>query len=227
MLAEGRLRIAHGRTRIREVTEPAFSNPQSAIRNPQSPHAIFIDRDGTLNEDIGYVSSPDRLVLYPWAAEAVRLINESGVKAFVITNQSGIARGMYTEDDLDRIHSRMIEELARDGARIDGVYYCPHHPEVGDARYRVICDCRKPRTGMVEAASREHNIVLSLSFIIGDKASDIELAANAGAFGVLVMTGYGRETLAHPDRFPCKPAIIAENLLDAVKQILDSDGVRR
>jgi D-glycero-D-manno-heptose 1,7-bisphosphate phosphatase len=209
------------------VTDPAFLNPQSEIPNPQSSRAIFIDRDGTLNEDIGYVSSPDRLVLFPWAAEAVRLINESGAKALIITNQSGIARGMYTEDDLDKIHSRMIELLARDGARIDAVYFCPHHPEVGDARYRVICDCRKPRPGMVNAASREHSIDLSRSFIIGDKASDIELAVNSGARGVLVMTGYGRETLAHPDRWPCKPAIIAENLLDAVTQILDSEGVRR
>jgi D-glycero-D-manno-heptose 1,7-bisphosphate phosphatase len=209
------------------VADPTPLNPQSAIRNPQSSRAIFVDRDGTLNEDIGYVSSPDRLVLYPWAAEAVRLINTSGAKAIIITNQSGIARGMYTEDDLGKIHSRMIEELSRGGARIDAVYYCPHHPEVGDARYRVACDCRKPRTGMVNAASREHNIDLARSFIIGDKASDIELAERAGAGGALVMTGYGRETLAHPDRWPCKPTIIGENLLDAVKQILDSEGVRR
>jgi D-glycero-D-manno-heptose 1,7-bisphosphate phosphatase len=225
MFAEGRLQIAHSGTRIRKVADPTSSNPQSEILNPQS--AIFLDRDGTLNKDIGYVSTPDRLVLYPWAAEAVHLINESGAMVIIITNQSGIARGMYTEADLDSIHGRMIEELARDGARVDAVYYCPHHPEVGAARYRIDCDCRKPRTGMLSAASREHNIDLARSFIIGDKASDIELAANAGVRGALVMTGYGRETFAHPDRWPCKPAIIAENLLDAVRQILDSEGMRR
>jgi D-glycero-D-manno-heptose 1,7-bisphosphate phosphatase len=207
---------------------PTSLNTQSAIRNPQlydqqSCRAIFIDRDGTLNEDIGYVSSPDRLILYPWAAEAVRLINSSGRKAIVITNQSGIARRMYTVDTLEQIHRRMIDELASEGARIDAVYFCPHHPVIGDPPYRAVCECRKPRTGMLDAASREHNIDLALSYVIGDKASDIQLAENAGARGALVMTGYGSETLAHPDRWPCHPAVIAENLLKAVKQILDSE----
>ena len=207
---------------------PTSLNPQTEIRkpqlnDPQSRRAIFIDRDGTLNEDIGYVSSPDRLMLYPWASEAVRLINNSGRKAIVITNQSGIARGMYTENALARIHSRMIKELASEGARIDAVYYCPHHPAVGEPPYRLACDCRKPQTGMLDTASREHGIDLARSFVIGDKASDIELAENAGARGALVLTGYGSETLAHPDRWPCKPAVVADNLLEAVKRILDSE----
>jgi len=102
-------------------------NRQSPIDN-RKYRAFFIDRDGTLNEDIGYVSTPDELILYPWAGEAVRLVNEAGFKAIVITNQSGIARGMYSEQTLGAIHERMIAELARDGARIDAVYYCPHHP---------------------------------------------------------------------------------------------------
>lgn len=198
-------------------------NPQSEIRNPQLSPAIFIDRDGTLNEDIGYVSTVDQLILYPWAAEAIRLINESGLKAIVITNQSGIARGLYTEEDLRAIHSRMIEELARQDARIDGIYFCPHHPGIGDARYRVACQCRKPRTEMLQAASREHDIDLTRSFVIGDKASDINLALNAGARAALVLSGYGRETATHPDRWPCQPTIIAENLLEAVKLILDTE----
>jgi D-glycero-D-manno-heptose 1,7-bisphosphate phosphatase len=205
------------------VADPTYFNPQSAIRNPLSYRAIFIDRDGTLNEDIGYVSVPEQLILYPWAAEAVRVINRSGLKVIVITNQSGIARGMYSEETLSKIHSRMTQELARGGARIDAVYYCPHHPEIGDTHYRIACECRKPGTGMLDAASREHNIDLARSFVIGDKASDIELAQNARAGSALVMTGYGRETLAHPDRWPCKPTLIAENLMDAVRQILDSE----
>lgn len=192
----------------------------NAIGNPQSRLAVFIDRDGTLNEDIGYVSTPDELVLYPWAAEAVRRINDSGLLAIVITNQSGIARGIYTERTLDAIHSRMIHDLAREGARIDAVYYCPHHPDFGDPRYRLACDCRKPRTGLLEKASREHRIDMAGSYVIGDKASDIKLAENAGARAALVFTGYGRETFAHPDRWPCAPEITAENLLDAVKRIL-------
>lgn len=205
---------------------PKPFNPRSSIRNPKSCRAIFIDRDGTLNEDIGYVSSPDQLVVYPWAAEAVRLINNSGCKAIVITNQSGIARGMYTEDVLARIHVRMINELSRKGARIDAVYYCPHHPAVGEPPYRGACECRKPRTGMLDAASREHSIDLARSFVIGDKASDIDLAENAGARGSLVLTGYGKETVTHPDRWPCKPAFVADNLLEAVRQILDSEVVQ-
>jgi D-glycero-D-manno-heptose 1,7-bisphosphate phosphatase len=187
---------------------------------------VFIDRDGTLNEDIGYVSAPDELVLYPWTAEAVRRINDSGLLAIVITNQSGIARGLYTEKTLDAIHSRMIHELARGGAKIDAVYYCPHHPDVGDARYRIDCECRKPRTGMLELASREHRIDIAASYVIGDKASDIKLAENAGARSALVLTGYGRETFAHPDRWPCAPDVTAGNLLEAVERILDSGLTR-
>lgn len=206
---------------------PDAHNPQSAIRNPQFSRAFFIDRDGTLNEDIGYVSTPDELILYPWTAEAVRLVNQSGFKAIVITNQSGIARGMYSEQTLDAIHKRMVAELARDGARIDAVYYCPHHPEIGAVDYRETCDCRKPRTGMLEAAASEHNIDLTHSFVIGDKSSDILLAENAGARSALVLTGYGRETLAHPERWPCQPSFVAENLLLAVKQILDSEILQR
>jgi len=198
------------------------ANRQSAINSQQPYAAIFIDRDGTLNEDIGYVSTPDDLVLYPWAAEAVRMVNQSGLLAIVITNQSGIARGMYTEERLSSIHLRMIEQLACEGARIDAVYYCPHHPEVGDVRYRIACDCRKPRIGMLDRAARDHRIDLKRSFVVGDKASDINLAGNAGARSALVLTGYGRETLTHPDLWPCEPEIIAENLLEAVKQILDN-----
>jgi len=198
-------------------------NRKSAIGNGQSHRAVFVDRDGTLNEDIGYVSTPEQLVLYPWSAEAVRLINESGLLTVVITNQSGIARGMYTEETLAAIHLRMIEALAREGARIDAVYYCPHHPELGGLRYRIACECRKPRTGMLDKAARELGIDLTRSYVIGDKASDINLAENAGALGVLVLTGYGSETAAQTDRWPCAPEIVAGNLLEAVRRILDSE----
>jgi D-glycero-D-manno-heptose 1,7-bisphosphate phosphatase len=207
------------------VADSKSLDPQ-ATTSQRSRKAVFIDRDGTLNQDIGYVSAPDELVLYPWAAEAVRRINDSGLLVVVITNQSGIARGMYTEKTLEAIHSRMIHELALKGARIDAVYYCPHHPEVGNARYRIDCECRKPRTGMLEKASREHLIDLEGSCVIGDKASDIKLAQNAGARGALVLTGYGGETLAHPELWPCAPEFTAVNLLEAVKQILDTEFMR-
>jgi D-glycero-D-manno-heptose 1,7-bisphosphate phosphatase len=183
--------------------------------------AIFLDRDGTINEDIGYVSSPDELIVYPYAADAVRLINEAGLKVIIITNQSGVARQLYDEPMLATIHGRLIDELGRDGARIDAVYYCPHHPRIGNALYRRACECRKPGPGMLRQAAREHDIDLRLSYVVGDKASDMNLAANAGARGALVLTGYGRETLANRDHRPCAPEIIADDLLDAVRQILD------
>jgi D-glycero-D-manno-heptose 1,7-bisphosphate phosphatase len=198
-------------------------NPQSAIRNPQFSRAVFIDRDGTLNEDIGYVSTPNELILYPWSAEAVRMVNRSEFKAIVITNQSGIARGFYDEEALGAIHSRMLELLAAEGARIDAVYYCPHHPNSGEGSYKQQCRCRKPEPGMLEAAAREHNIDLERSYVIGDKASDVLLAEKVGARSALVLTGYGRETIARAERWPCRPSFVAENLLQAVNQILDSE----
>jgi D-glycero-D-manno-heptose 1,7-bisphosphate phosphatase len=194
---------------------------ESTTVTSQTRQAVFIDRDGTLNEDIGYVSRPEELVLYPWSAAAVRLINESGLFAVVITNQSGIARGMYTEKILADIHDTMIKELGRQGARIDAVYYCPHHPDVGNHRYRLECDCRKPQPGLLKAAARDHDLDLARSFVIGDKASDIKLAEHTGARAALVLTGYGRETLAHPERWPCRPEIVAENVLEAVRRILE------
>ena len=192
-------------------------------KNPQA--AIFIDRDGTINEDIGYVSSPGELIIYPFAAQAVRLVNDSGMKAIVITNQSGVARSLYTERTLGTIHDRLTGELALAGARLDAIYYCPHHPEIGDETYRKRCECRKPRPGLLRRAALDHEIDLAASYVIGDKASDINLAAEVGAVGVLVLTGYGRETLRESARRPCSPAIVADDLLEAVRLILDRERV--
>jgi len=183
--------------------------------------ALFLDRDGTINKDIGYVSRAEELIIYPWAAEAIRLVNESGLKAIIVTNQSGIARGLYTEQTLNDIHVRLREELARDSAHVDGIYYCPHHPKIGDERYRQLCGCRKPNPGMLHQAAREHNIDLSRSFVIGDKSSDMNLETNAGAKGVLVLTGYGMETQSDLERWPCQPEFAANDLLEAVRLILD------
>ena len=138
--------------------------------------AVFIDRDGTINVDVGYLSSPDQLELYPWSAEALRLINQAGFKAIVVTNQAGVARGFCTEEMLELIHERLVRDLKRESARIDGIYYCPHHPKIGEPSYRRDCDCRKPLPGMLLRAAREHQIDLSRSFVIGDKSSDIGLA---------------------------------------------------
>ena len=189
--------------------------------------AVFVDRDGTINEDIGYVSRPEDLIIYPWAAGAIRVLNESGIKAIVVTNQSGIARGLYTEETLHQIHERLRDELAGEGATLDGIYYCPHHPRIGDHRYRQLCGCRKPNPGMLRQAALEQNVDLTRSFVIGDKSSDMNLATNAGAKGVLVLTGYGRETRADTERWPCHPELVAENLLEAVGLILDITRMER
>jgi D-glycero-D-manno-heptose 1,7-bisphosphate phosphatase len=187
---------------------------------PDQRKAIFLDRDGTINEDTGYVSSPDELIIYSWAAEAIRLINGSDFMTVIVTNQSGVARGLCTEETLGLIHSRLTGELGRQGARIDAIYYCPHHPRIGDVRYRIVCECRKPRPGMLLRASDQHHIDLTSSYVIGDKTSDLELAGGVGACAALVLTGYGRETLAGGRG----PDIIADNLLEAVKRILDKCG---
>ncbi len=189
--------------------------------------AIFLDRDGTINEDIGYASHPEEIRLYPESAKAIRLINQSGLKAILVTNQSGIARGLFSEARLTDMHDHLQALLAQEHARIDAIYFCPHHPRYGDATYRRACDCRKPQPALIYRAVQEHAIDLPLSFVIGDKASDINLAANVGAKSVLVLTGYGNQTLAHSDRWPCHPTWIADNLYEAVKRILDSQEWQR
>ena len=183
--------------------------------------AILLDRDGTLNEENGHIITPDKFRLYSFAAEAVRLINESGRMALVLTNQSGIARDYLTEATLRKIHDLMEEKLRLQGARIDAIYYCAHHPEHGSPPYRLDCDCRKPRPGLVKKAAMDFNLELNRCYVIGDRYRDIEAGHAAGARGVLVMTGLGRyEYESDRSHWPRQPDHVAENLLDAVKWIL-------
>jgi len=183
--------------------------------------AVFLDRDGTISEEVDYLDNPDMLRLIPRAAEAIRLINESGLLAVVVTNQSGIARGYFTEPVLKDVHNRMELLLKAEGAHIDKIYYCPHHPEVGLPEYLLDCDCRKPRTGMIEAAEKDFKIDVRGSYVVGDKIIDVELAHKAGTRGILVMTGYGREELKSlSSERKVWPDHIADDLYDAVKWIL-------
>ena len=187
--------------------------------------AIFLDRDGTLNEEDGYISSPERFRLYSFAAEAVRLINQSGWKAIVLTNQSGVARGYFTETTLIEIHERMEESLRLQGARIDAIYYCAHHPDYGSPPYRLDCDCRKPKPGLAERAARDFNLDLNRCYAIGDRFRDIESGHAVGARGVMVMTGFGRgEYETERQRWPRQPDHVAEDLLEAVKLVLQNAG---
>jgi D-glycero-D-manno-heptose 1,7-bisphosphate phosphatase len=182
--------------------------------------AVFIDRDGTLNVDAGYIADPADLVLYPWAGQAVRLLNENCIKAIVVTNQSTVARGYCSEEMIDAIHAKLQNELHKDGAHLDAVYYCPHHPEIGEEPYQVDCQCRKPKAGMLHRAAGEHQIDLSRSFVIGDKTLDIEMARAVGAGAALVLTGFGRDSIRRLEGKPLQPDFICENALEAVRIIL-------
>ncbi len=178
--------------------------------------AIFLDRDGTINLEVNYLSSPDRLRLIDGAAEAINHFRAAGYVIIVVTNQSGVARGYFSAQTLEAIHEQLHAQLARHGARVDGVYTCPHHPDEA-------CDCRKPNTRLFLQAAREHNIDLSKSFVIGDKETDILAAKNLNIPGILVRTGFGAE---HSTRIAqwhgYQPAYVADDLLDAAQWLLNN-----
>lgn len=159
--------------------------------------AVFLDRDGTVLDELGYLADPDRVRLYPGAGAAIRRLNEAGLVVVVVTNQSGIARGLLDEDLLGRIHARLDEELLAAGARVDAYYHCPHHPDVGEPPWRMDCDCRKPLPGMFLAAARDLGLDPPRSFAVGDAARDLEAARRAGVrHRILVLTGKGEATRA-------------------------------
>jgi D-glycero-D-manno-heptose 1,7-bisphosphate phosphatase len=186
--------------------------------------AIFLDRDGTINEEVGYLDREDKLKMIPAAFEAIRLINAQGIKAVVITNQAGIAKGLFTEKFVRRVNERIQRELIERGAFIDRFYFCPHHPVDGVAPYRQICECRKPEPGLLKQAAADLNIDLARSYMIGDRYRDIETMHRAGGKGVLVLTGYGQDFVqnAGPDEAndKNKPEHIAADILEAVRWIL-------
>ncbi len=187
--------------------------------------AVFIDRDGTISEEVGYVNHVSRYRVFPFAADAVRALNEAGWLAVLVTNQAGVARGYFAEEMIGRVHGALTSELELGGARLDAVYYCPHHPSVGEPPYRLDCDCRKPRPGLIRRAAAELDIDLTRSWMVGDRYSDTELARNAGVRAAFVLTGYGRGEYEHQSHaWKHRPDLVAENLLEAVQQIITSGG---
>ena len=183
--------------------------------------AVFIDRDGTLTEEVGYVNHPARLRLLPRAAEAIRRLNTAGVAAVLVTNQAGIARGYFSEEVLGAVNDALRAQLARAGARLDGLYTCPHHPSEGAAPYRAHCECRKPRPGLLLRAAAELGLDLARSTMVGDKASDLVPGRAVGAAAVLVLTGYGLgEWEYRRPHFVVAPDHVAGDLLDAVEWAL-------
>ena len=185
--------------------------------------AVFIDRDGTLTDEVGYVNHPKRLRLLPRSAEAVCLLNEAGVSAVLVTNQSGIARGYFTEEVLGAVHAELLTQLKATGAFLDGVYVCTHHPTEGKWPYQRACDCRKPNPGLLLRAASYLGLDLQHSWMVGDKISDVMVGHRAGARGVLVLTGYGSgEWEYQRSEWTDSPDYVAADLLDAVHWILAS-----
>ncbi len=187
--------------------------------------AIFMDRDGTLSHEVGYVNHPSRFELFPWSIDAVRLVNRAGWAAVVVTNQAGVARGYFPEALIHEVHAGMNAAMQAGGARLDGVYFCPHHPSVGEPPYRLDCDCRKPRPGLLKRAEAELGVDLARSWVVGDRHGDLQLAWNVGAKGALVKSGYGLgEWTHHAPAWRRPPELVAEQLLDAVTRILERDA---
>ncbi len=182
--------------------------------------AIFFDRDGVLNEELGYIRNPDELHIYPEAAKAVRRVNRSGRLAILITNQAGVARGLLNEAMLKRIHAQLEAELRKGGARLDAIYYCPHHPEHGEPPYRQVCECRKPRPGMLRRAVRERHLNLAACWLISDRQMETAMMQTEGGKAALVLTGYGRRELASQADWSRRPDLIATGVLEAVESIL-------
>lgn len=185
------------------------------MSSEQEVSTIFFDRDGTLNHDTSYIKTPDELVLFPDTLDAIKQCNDAGLRVVVVSNQSGLARGYFTQRDLELIHQSLRDQLNEGGAWIDDIFICPHHPD--DA-----CWCRKPNPGMIEQSSARHPINLAKSYVVGDKYIDVELAAKAQVKGLLVKTGPSSEEalrMIQANHLPV--ACVAECLGDAVNWILN------
>ena len=176
--------------------------------------AVFLDRDGTIAEEVGYLNHASRFRMFPFVAAAIRRLNEAGLPVIVVTNQSGVGRGYFPDSLVHSVNELMTKQLAEVGAKLDAIYYCPHTAADN-------CNCRKPRTGMLDRAAREHTLDLRRSFVVGDRCVDMELARNVRARGILVRTGYGEGELAwHATKWPFLPDFVAEDLARAADWIM-------
>lgn len=183
--------------------------------------AIFLDRDGTVTDEVGYINHISRAKVYPFAAEAVRMLKSTGLPVIIVTNQSGVGRGYFTEEIVGQVHSMVQDTLQAAGTSIDAFYHCPHHPGAVVEKYRRECRCRKPGTGMPEEAAEKFGIDLSRSYVVGDTYRDMKMGFAIGARTIMLMTGYGRgEYEYRRGEWSRMPDLMAENLLEAAKLIL-------
>jgi len=178
--------------------------------------AVFLDRDGVINEDSGWIRRTEDVKVFPFSGRAVRQLNERGWLAIVVSNQSAVARELCTTDEIERIHQELQNQVASDGARIDAFYYCPHHPDFGPVRD---CDCRKPKTGMIDRGVEDFGIDRDRSFLVGDKTSDLLAGKRAGLRTILVRTGEGGRDQA----YDVVPDATVADLSEAVKWIFSED----
>ena len=188
---------------------------------------FFLDRDGTINEEVNYLHRPEDLKILPGAAEAISRFNQAGFLVIVITNQAGIGRGYYTQQDMENLNEYMNQVLAEQDAHIDGFYFCPHHPEHGIGEYKKDCDCRKPGIGMFRQAEQDFSIEKAHSYMIGDKLIDTQAGHNYGVSSILVGTGYGKElfeTQCQGRRRTTDYEYYAENLMEAADWIFKEEG---
>jgi histidinol-phosphate phosphatase family protein len=187
---------------------------------PKRP-AVFLDRDGVLIKEAGYLDSIERLAFFPWTVDAVRVLNRAGLPVVVITNQSGIARGFFSEPFVDEVHRHVSARLEAGGARIDAYYYCPHHPDGIVKELARRCDCRKPARGLIDRAAKDLQLDPVRSFVVGDKWTDLELAQAVGARAILVRTGHGAKEALRPPA-GVKADAVVDNLAGAASWILGS-----
>ena len=180
--------------------------------------AVFLDRDGTLIEDVGYLDAINRIAVFPWSIDAVRALNRAGLAVVVVTNQSGIARGLFSCEMVEAVHDDISRRLGEGRARVDAYYYCPHHPRGTVAEFARECGCRKPGHGMIERAARELNLDVARSFVVGDQWTDVALAHAVNARGIFVRTGRGASGPRPGDVAP--PAALVDNLAAAASWIL-------
>lgn len=190
--------------------------------------AVFLDRDGTINEDVGYLTDPNEFRLLPKTAEGIKLLKQAGFKVIVISNQSGIARGLFSEEVLRKINKKMQDELLNRGTFLDAIYFCPHHPDIGEPPYRQDCYCRKPEPGLLLRAAKIHRINLAHSYTVGDKLSDIEAGRGAGCRTILLLRNEAQNALGKAKKLPwkTKPDYIASNLYTAAQLICKQRGAK-
>ncbi len=185
--------------------------------------AVFLDRDGTMIEDVGYLDTLSRVALYPWTVDAIRALNRAGLPVVVVTNQSGIARGLFREAFVDETHRYIDARLAAGGARVDAYYYCPHHPGGSVASYALSCECRKPGRGMIDNAARDLSLDPTRSFVVGDTWLDVQLGRAVGARAILVRTGMGAVEERRPPDEVTADAVV-DHLAAAASWILRHVG---